>query len=118
MKVRPRSLTSTRRRSGRRDPYRQASPAGPAPPRRLVCAPDAMSLHSIADRWGGFHMKPRKEETKEQAPQVLKKWPRLRISVIAILIAALVLAVSASRADVEKSKSSNGGTVTKIRANG
>jgi hypothetical protein len=34
-----------RKQSGRRGPYRQASPpAGPAPPRRPVCAPAAMWL--------------------------------------------------------------------------
>src|SRR5262249_18114000 len=36
------------------------APTGPAPPRRSVCAQDAMSLHSITDhpREGGSHVVP------------------------------------------------------------
>src|SRR5262249_42598823 len=40
----------------RRGPHRQSKPpTGPAPPRRSVCAPAAMSLQCIADR-GGYLM--------------------------------------------------------------
>src|SRR5262245_28625873 len=64
-------------------------------------------------------MEPRQEEKHEpKTPQLRKKPSKLLISVLTMLTAAVVLTASASWADVEKSKSSNGATVTKIRTNG
>src|SRR5262245_13431017 len=64
-------------------------------------------------------MEPRQEEKHEpKTPQLRKKPSKLLISVLTMLTAAVVLTASASRADVEKSKSANGATVTKIRTNG